>query len=159
MNYYNIFTETINRQEYNLQNMISMINAHEIMGNISKQQTNNLLQLAREKANPKYSYGPIQSRLQEVFKRVDEITKKLQQLELTVKAIENKIEQGGAVIVSEQPEIQEWPEYNAPSGAHDSYHKGDKITYNGKHYVCIAPQGIACAYSPDVYPAWWELQS
>lgn len=31
----------------------------------------------------------------------------------------------------------EWPEYKQPTGAHDAYHVGDKITYNGKHYTCI----------------------
>ena len=27
-----------------------------------------------------------------------------------------------------------------PTGAHDAYYAGDKITYNGKHYVCIMPE-------------------
>ena len=31
----------------------------------------------------------------------------------------------------------EWPEYKQPTGAHDAYHVGDKITYNGKHYTCV----------------------
>ena len=43
-----------------------------------------------------------------------------------------------------------------PTGAHDAYYNGDKVTYNGKHYVCIAPDGTACVWSPDVYPSYWQ---
>ena len=38
-----------------------------------------------------------------------------------------------------------------PTGAHDAYNKGDKVSYNGKHYVCTADANI---YAPDVYG--WE---
>jgi hypothetical protein len=42
--------------------------------------------------------------------------------------------------------------YNQP-GAHDSYKTGDKITYNGKKYICKMDN---CVWSPDTYPAAWE---
>lgn len=32
------------------------------------------------------------------------------------------------------------------------YHNGGKCTYNGKKDICTAPEGIACVWSPDVYP-------
>ena len=48
---------------------------------------------------------------------------------------------------------EEYPEYIAPSGAHDAYKIGDKITYNGKKYVCKLDN---CVWSPDAYPAGWE---
>lgn len=50
----------------------------------------------------------------------------------------------------------EYPEYIQPTGAHDAYHTGDKITFNGKHYICIAPEGVAVVWSPDTYPAYWQ---
>ena len=53
------------------------------------------------------------------------------------------------VIVS----VEEWPEFIHPTGAHDVYNKGDKVTYNGKHYISLID---ANAYSPDEYPAGWE---
>lgn len=49
--------------------------------------------------------------------------------------------------------VEEWPEFIHPTGAHDVYNKGDKITYNGKHYISLID---ANAYSPDEYPAGWE---
>lgn len=52
----------------------------------------------------------------------------------------------------------EWPEYVAPTGAHDAYYNGDKVTFKGKHYTCIAPVGTACVWDPDTYPAYWSKE-
>ena len=48
--------------------------------------------------------------------------------------------------------IEEWPEWVQPTGAHDAYNTGDKVSYNGKHYVCTID---ANTYAPDVYG--WEV--
>ena len=49
--------------------------------------------------------------------------------------------------------IEEWPEWVQPTGAHDAYNTGDKVSYNGKHYVCTID---ANTYAPDVY-GWEEV--
>lgn len=36
------------------------------------------------------------------------------------------------------------------------YYNGDKITFEGKNYSCIAPEGVVCTWSPAEYPAYWE---
>ena len=51
--------------------------------------------------------------------------------------------------------IEEWPEWVQPTGAHDAYAKGDKVTYKGKRYMSLIDGN---AYSPDAYPAGWELK-
>lgn len=48
---------------------------------------------------------------------------------------------------------EEYPEFVQPSGAHDAYKKGDKISYNGKHYESLIDGNV---YAPDVYPAGWK---
>lgn len=48
--------------------------------------------------------------------------------------------------------IDEFPEWVQPTGAHDAYNTGDKVSYNGKHYVCTID---ANTYAPDVYG--WEV--
>ena len=48
--------------------------------------------------------------------------------------------------------IDEYPEWVQPTGAHDAYHRGDKVSYHGKHYICTADANI---YAPDVY-GWKE---
>lgn len=52
--------------------------------------------------------------------------------------------------------VDEWPEFVQPTGAHDAYNAGDKVTYNGKRYVSLIDGNV---YSPDDYPAGWEEQS
>lgn len=51
--------------------------------------------------------------------------------------------------------LEEWPEFVQPSGSHDAYNTGDKITYNGQHYICKID---GCVWTPDAYPAGWEKQ-
>ena len=47
--------------------------------------------------------------------------------------------------------VEDWPEWKQPTGAQDAYMAGDKVSYNGKHYICIIDYNI---YAPDVYG--WE---
>lgn len=48
--------------------------------------------------------------------------------------------------------VDAWPEWVQPTGAHDAYNTGDKVSYNGKHYISTID---ANTYAPDVYG--WEL--
>ena len=50
--------------------------------------------------------------------------------------------------------LDEYPEWVQPTGAHDAYNIGDKVTYNGQHYVCTSDGN---AYAPDVYG--WQLEA
>ena len=52
--------------------------------------------------------------------------------------------------------LDEWPEWVQPTGSHDAYKKGDKVTFEGKHYVSLIDGNV---YSPAVYPAGWEEQT
>lgn len=44
----------------------------------------------------------------------------------------------------------------AEARAHDAYQAGDKVTYNGGHYICKLAN---CVWSPADYPAGWEVQA
>lgn len=48
----------------------------------------------------------------------------------------------------------EWPEFVHPTGAHDAYHKGDKVTFEGEHYISLIDNN---SWSPSEYPAGWEI--
>ena len=52
--------------------------------------------------------------------------------------------------------LDEWPEFVQPTGAHDAYNKGDKVTFNGKHYISLIDANV---YSPATYPAGWQEQA
>ncbi len=51
--------------------------------------------------------------------------------------------------------VDEWPEWVQPTGAHDAYNIGDKVTFNGEHYISLINGNV---WSPAVYPAGWEKQ-
>lgn len=48
----------------------------------------------------------------------------------------------------------EYPEFVQPTGAHDAYAKGDKVIFEGKHYISLIDANV---YSPTDYPAGWQL--
>ena len=52
--------------------------------------------------------------------------------------------------------LDEWPEFVQPTGAHDAYNKGDKVTFEGKHYISMIDGNV---YSPTAYPAGWQEQT
>lgn len=51
--------------------------------------------------------------------------------------------------------LDEWPEWVQPTGAQDAYNTGDKVTYEGRHYISLIDANI---WSPAAYPAGWEEQ-
>ena len=38
--------------------------------------------------------------------------------------------------------LDEWPEFVQPTGAHDAYKKGDKVTFEGKHYISLIDANV-----------------
>ena len=48
----------------------------------------------------------------------------------------------------------EYPEFKQPTGAHDAYAKGSKITFEGKKYVSLID---ANTWSPSAYSRGWQL--
>ena len=49
---------------------------------------------------------------------------------------------------------QGYPVWSQPTGAHDAYNKGDIVDYNGTLYQSVIDSNV---YSPDAYPAGWQL--
>lgn len=47
---------------------------------------------------------------------------------------------------------QEWPEWIQPTGAHNAYAKGDKVSHNGKHWISDVDANV---WEPGVY-GWTE---
>lgn len=136
---YEIFKNALKGQ-YELVDMLNKIAEYYIKGNLSKEEKEELEEEARTNANPENSYAPLETQLNEVFKRI--------------KSLESRV----SILEGNNPEepskpIEEYPEYVQPTGAHDAYKIGDKITYNGKHYECIFDN---CVWNPDEYPAGWK---
>ena len=59
----------------------------------------------------------------------------------------------GAVSLFTKISIAEYPDWVQPTGAHDAYNKGDKVAYDGKHWVSTADANV---WQPGVY-GWEEV--
>lgn len=53
----------------------------------------------------------------------------------------------------EEPEVT-IPEFVQPTGAHDAYNTGDRVSYNGKVYESVINSNV---WSPDAYPQGWKV--
>lgn len=134
-----IILSVINTGSFELSDILHKIDTLWLQGDIDDDQRAELIAAAREKADPSASYAPLQ-------KQVDKLAADVEALAARVTALE-----GG-----EHEPDGEYPAYVQPTGAHDAYHKDDKVTYNGTKYTCIAPDGVACVWNPDTYPAYWR---
>lgn len=138
---YSIILSVINAGSFELTDILRKIDALWLKGNIDDDQRTELIDAAREKADPSSSYAPLQE-------QVDKLAEKIKALEDRV----THIEQGEP---DDPPVVEEWPEFVRPTGAHDAYNTGDKITYNGEHYT---RQMNGCVWSPADYPSAWKKE-
>ena len=143
---YEVFKSVITSGNYELSDMLTKIDTIWIQGRITDEQMTELINLARQNADPEQSYAPLENQVNALFNNVLELSSKVIDLESRVTTLE-----GGEP--EPEPEPEEYPEYVQPTGAHDAYNTGDKITYNGKKYVC---KMNGCVWTPDAYPAGWQ---
>ena len=141
---YDTIKDVINSGRYELTDMLHKIDTLWVQGDLDDDQRDELVELARENATPEQTYAPIQEQIDQAFAQISA-------LDTRIKALEA----GGSEPTDPEPE-DEWPEWVQPTGAHNAYSNGDKITYNGKHYISTMDGNV---WSPDAYPAGWELQA
>lgn len=130
------FYELISGRQYDLEDVLHRIDVMYAAGRLTDEERTELYALARENAKAEYDYAA----------EIEAIWAAIRELRASV----------GESSGGSSGEADEWPPYRQPTGAHDAYFAGDKITYNEKHYTCIMPDGVACIWPPDVYPAGWE---
>lgn len=124
---YGIIVDVLNRGGYDLKGITEKINALWVEGKLTEEERNQLLNKAQGNADSTYSVDVIQ---------------KLNDLEQRVRAIESKDVPTDAT--TEQYTVGKW------------YYNGDKCTFEGKTYTCVAPDGVVCVWSPTEYPTYWE---
>jgi hypothetical protein len=129
---YDVIKNVIQTGSFELVAILAKIDTIWLQGSITDVERLDLIELARSKAEPINSFAPLQA-------QIDALAERVAKLE-------------GA----KPSNPEEYPEYIQPTGSHDAYHGGDKVTYNGKHYKCIAPEGVAVVWDPVTYPAYWQ---
>lgn len=132
---YEVTKNVIVSGSYELTDILAKIDTLWLQGSLTDAERMDLIEMARGKADPSHSFAPLQA-------QIDALAERVAKLENAEPA---------------DPDVpaDEYTEYKQPTGAHDAYHNGDKVTYNGKRYICSAPEGVAVVWAPDVYPAYW----
>ena len=131
---YEVTKNVIQSGNYELTDILAKIDTLWLQGNLTDDERLNLIEMARDKADPSHSFAPLQEQIDALAERVS--------------VLEN----------TKDPDVpvDEYPAFVQPTGSHDAYHAGDKVTYNERRYVCVAPEGVAVVWSPDTYPAYWQ---
>lgn len=144
---YEIIKSVINSKDYELRDMLYKINKMYIESAITEEQKAELDELARENAKAENSYAPLKNQIEDIYSKLAQITSRLETLE-NKESTEEPTE-------PVEPEEDEYPEYVQPTGAHDAYNTGAKITFKGERYTC---QIDGCVWSPEEYPAGWKKE-
>ena len=135
----------IKNKDYELKDILEKINIVWLKNMITKEQMEELETLARQNGVAENSYAPLQEQIDNANARIDK-------LEARIEDLENK--ETGEVTEPEEPiETDEYPEYKQPTGAHDCYNTGMKMTFNGEKYICKID---GCVWDPITYPNAWE---
>ena len=125
---YDVIKDVINTRRYVLADMLHKIDTLWAQGDLDDEQRTELIALAQGNSDM----------TQEV-----NVLVKLEELEQRVKALETGSTEPGEAC----------PDYVVGKW----YYNGDKITFEGVKYKCIAPDGVVCVWSPTEYPTYWEL--
>ena len=151
---FEIIKDVINSKDYKLEDILYKIKTIWIQNEITKEEKTELDNLARENAIAENSYAPLQEQIDKAFVEINLLKQTVEANAIGMSALKDAVEKlGGKIETTTEPTKEEYPEYIAPSGAHDAYHAGDKITYNNKKYICKLDN---CVWSPETYPTAWE---
>ena len=151
---YEIIKNVILAENYELIDILKKINTVWIESNITDEQKQELDELARTNAKAENSYAPLQEQIDKAFKEIDLLKSTVEANAVGMSSLKDAVEKlGGKIETTTEPSKEEYPEFVQPQGAHDAYNIGDKVTYNGKKYIC---QINGCVWAPDVYPQGWQ---
>lgn len=142
---YSIIKQVVEGKNFELKSTLKKINKLWAEDELTAEQREELVELARKNAVAENSYASIQKQIDTLFQNLSEIAQ-------TVNTVLGYLEKFGITIKPE--ETEEYPEYVQPTGAHDAYKSGDKITYNGEKYECVMDN---CVWTPSDYPQGWKL--
>lgn len=128
---YEIIKNVIQSGRYVLTDMLTKIDTLWVQSSLSDNERTELIDIARSGVDPAQGVDVL-TKLSDLDKRVA------------------KLERAGAT--DPEPDV-EYPEYIPGKW----YYKDDKCTYKGSKYICTAPDEVVCVWSPEEYPAYWQL--
>lgn len=133
---YEIIKNVIEKQDFDLRDILYKIAKMYIEGYITEEEKEELEEMARNNAKSENSYAPLQEQIDDLYSKYEELYKLIKTDE------------------PENPVEEEYPEYKQPTGAHDAYNTGAKITFKGERWEALQDGLI---WSPEEYPQGWKL--
>lgn len=143
MSIYNAFLQAIKAAPHDLVKHLTRINTYHIDGALTDTEREELIAQARAVAQPQLVLA---LEVQRLWAEVDKLREE-------IAAIKAGDTTGG---MQDGVDVLDIDEYVPPTGAHDAYYTGAVMRWHGKVYKCIAPEGSACSWPPDVMPGYWE---
>lgn len=139
---FEIVKNVILSKNYKLEDILNKINVLWLESKLSDEEKTSLISLARDNAVAENSYKPVQEQLDNLYKEFNNFKT---EVNTRLNTLEGKED-------IEEP-TEEYPPFVKPEGAHDCYNEGNKMTFNGKKYICLID---GCVWSPEEYPAGWK---
>lgn len=137
------FQAIINAGGYDLADLTGRIKTLYALGELTEEEMTQLLDSAAANANQDYMlpdmperFGALETRMAAVEERV------------------GKLEAGGVEPGEPEQTVDEWPGWVRPTSKDTQYHKGDQVTFNGRHYMCVKNN---VSSSPDEDSKSWRL--
>lgn len=126
-NIYKILTDVLNSGNFDLGEKLESIQYYQVHGELTLEQMEELVSLAREKAQPQYDP---ESDISQLFDRLRALEERVDKLE-------------GTEVVEKYPEYEDdrW------------YFSGEGVTFEGTKYTCIAKK---TKFSPAEKPKDWQ---
>lgn len=150
-----IIENVIERKDYNLNVILKKIDTLYIEDKLNLEDKQELENKAREYAKPENSYATPQTQIDALSKEVKALELTVTRLSKRIFELENKntiVEDTEKNTIAEET-IEEYPEYVQPTGSHDAYNIGNKITFEEKKYESTINNNV---WSPIVYPQGWK---
>lgn len=136
---YGVIKNVINSKRYDLADILKKLDTLWVQGGITEEQRTELVLLAQNNAKVENSI--------DLLKMYVELDKRVAALEKA-----NESTEDDSVSCEEDVEVVTYPEFEVGKW----YYAGDKVSFNGSNYVCIAPADSVCVWNPIDYPAYWE---
>ena len=137
------FQTIINVGGYDLADLTERIKTLYAMGELTEDEMTQLLDSAAANANQDAMLPDMSERVGALETRIAAVEERVGKLEA------GDVEPGEP----EQP-ADEWPEWVRPTSKDTQYNNGDKVTFNGRHYVC---EKNNVSSSPDEDSKRWRL--
>lgn len=136
----------ISSGDFKLQAMLDKLTRLYIEDMLTEDEYDVLMRLARDNANPDVEIVENADIIKQLMQRVTESEQKLKDLEARVVKLEDP-----------EAELEEPVVTYEPYDPHKWYYKDMTCSFEGKNYICIAPEGVVCTWSPAGYPSYWKL--